>query len=150
LRDCSSFHVALPGESGCSCMVVPKVWHVTHRACPGRFVVKTGWTRVLKNSKSREGGEGSALTAKAETSRPAAANRSNGIRPSSAIAIMPASWPVGPTGLVNREEKESVFLDWGDPTQLVGEVEKDLQPLRAPIVGLIDLSRQKVEFGHIG
>jgi hypothetical protein len=63
---------------------------------------------------------------------------------------MPASWPVGPTGLVNREEKESVFLDWGDPTQLVGEVEKDLQPLRAPIVGLIDLSRQKVEFGHIG
>ena len=46
-------------------MVVPKAWHETHRALPGRFVVKIGWTRALKNSKSREGDEAGccALTA---------------------------------------------------------------------------------------
>jgi len=34
------------------------MWHETHRELPGRFVVKIGCTRVLKNSKSSDGGGG--------------------------------------------------------------------------------------------
>src|SRR5215475_3961584 len=49
-RDCSSSHDPVPGENGWRRMGVPPMWHETHRELPGRFVVKIGCTRVLKNS----------------------------------------------------------------------------------------------------
>src|SRR5712671_5682958 len=55
LRDCSSFQVVLPGESGCNRSGVPDAWHEMHRACPGRLARKIGCTCVLKNSKSSPG-----------------------------------------------------------------------------------------------
>src|SRR5215831_2326889 len=57
-RDCSSSHDPLPGENGWRRMGVPPMWHETHRELPGRFVVKIGCTRVLKNSKSSDVGGG--------------------------------------------------------------------------------------------
>src|SRR5258706_1872632 len=58
LRDSSSFHVVLPGESGCRRNGVPDAWHETQRACPGRFARKIGWTLVLNTSKSSDAGGG--------------------------------------------------------------------------------------------
>src|SRR5256885_203757 len=58
LRESSSFHIALPGGSGCKRTGVPAEWHETQRAWPGRLARKIGCTFVLKYSKSSEtGGE---------------------------------------------------------------------------------------------
>jgi len=58
-----------------------------HRALPGRFVVRMGWTRVRKNSKSRVGDAAGCRMEEAEASRPTTANKCNRIDPSCAMAL---------------------------------------------------------------
>src|SRR5262245_34999712 len=51
LRDSSSFHVVLPGDSGCKRRGVPLEWQAMHRAWPARLARKMGSTLALKKSK---------------------------------------------------------------------------------------------------